>query len=301
MPLSTQSRLLRYYALGARGSVAISTDENRVEIYDGQDGFLPDDVSYVTEISRENIEILDLARRVNRECHSLVFGADIRNRDGQAMVVAALFLRALQHFQAAILLLSRGMIASGKVAIRAELEAVFATRAIAADEMNFRAFVNDDLRQRLYLIKASRKYEYPIMQRLRQEITEEEFSRLEEEVKMAGALSKVTISDLSRQAQLHDLYVSIYPVLSTAAHSGIKELDTYFVLGSDGAVEEIEYAPEREGAGDYLTTACDFILLGTDAICHQFEIANFNDVRRELSAVVASTARSRRGSDRPAQ
>lgn len=72
----------------------------------GLDGFLSENHAYEAEISRSNHDAFDLARRINRECHSLIFNkVEVHNRDGQSMVVVALFLRALQalpsgHFAA---------------------------------------------------------------------------------------------------------------------------------------------------------------------------------------------------------
>ncbi|PZV37078.1 DUF5677 domain-containing protein [Mesorhizobium kowhaii] len=259
----------------------------------GLDGFLTENLPFETEVSRTNGMAFNLARRINRECHSLIFNnAEVRNRDGQSMLVAALFLRVLQ-FQAGILLLGKGLVASGKVAIRAELEAVFAVRAIAANEANFRAFVNDDLRERLDLIKKARKYDYPILLRLREAISDEDFAQLKKQVEGAGATKKVTTAALSEQAELHHLYVSAYSILSRAAHSGVRELDAHLIVGPNGEVQEIDYAPELDGVKDMLLTACDFILLGSDAVCHQFEISSFADMRRELSKVMADMESSR--------
>jgi hypothetical protein len=252
------------------------------------DGFLMEGLSLEIEVSRNNSEDFDIAHKINRECHSLIFDhMKVRNRDGQSMLVAALFLRALQRFQASILLFRKGLVASGKVAIRAELEATFAVRAIAADEGNLRAFVKDELRARWEIMKNARKYDYPIMKRVREGISDEDFSRLTEQVSSANLKDKLSTSTLSKWAELHELYVSTYSFLSQAAHSGVRELDAYFILGADGEVSEIEYAPKREEVTDLLLTACEFVLLGSDAVCRQFEIESFGHVRREFAAAMA--------------
>ncbi|RWD09562.1 DUF5677 domain-containing protein [Mesorhizobium sp.] len=256
----------------------------------GLDGFLSESHAYEAEISRANRDAFDIARRINRECHSLLFNkAEVHNRDGQAMLVAALFLRALQHYQASILLLSKGLVASGRVAIRAELEAVFAIRAVADSEQNYRAFVNDHLHERLELIKKARQHpEYPMMQRLLDAVSDEDFARLKEQVKRAGAVNKLTTKVLSERAGLHPLYVSVYRLLSAAVHSGARELDAYLMLDADGEVREIDYATGLHEVSDLLLTAGDFILLGSDAVCRQFEITSFAEPRRELSAAIVA-------------
>jgi hypothetical protein len=260
-----------------------------VESDTGLDGFLTDNLAIESALLSANDAVFDLARQMNRECHSLIFNrVEVPGNDGQAILVVTLFLRALQHFQASILLLRKGLVAAGKVIIRAELEAIFALRAVASDEVNFRAFVSADMRERLNLIKKSRQYEYPILKMLREAISDDEISQLEAEVQQAGVAKKLTVRELSEQAKLHELYVSVYPILSRAAHSGVRELEAYLITDSDGEVSEIEYSPDLDDVVDLLLTACDFILLGADTICRQFEIENLANVSCDLSAAIAS-------------
>lgn len=66
---------------------------------------------------------------------------------------------------------------------------MFAIRAVADSEANLRAFVNDDLHERLELIKKARKHpDYPMMQRLLESVSDEDFAQLMERVKRAGAI-----------------------------------------------------------------------------------------------------------------
>lgn len=254
----------------------------------GLDGFLSANEPLEAEISRDHGDAFNVARRINRECHSLIYNeADVRNRDGQSMLVATLFLRALQHYQAGILLLGQGLVGSGKVAIRAELEAVFAIRAVAAKKANFHAFVKDDLHQRLKLIEVARKHNYPILRPLREGVSDEAFAQLKKQVKRAGATRQVTTKWLSEQAELHHLYVSAYHFLSRAAHSGVREFDDYLVVDADGEVREIDYTPGLDEVSELLLNAGYFMLLASEAVCHQFEVTSFDGMRRELAAVLA--------------
>lgn len=247
------------------------------------------------EISRANGEFLQLARRVNRECHRLIYRTDVRNRDIQGMLVAGLFLRALQHYQATIILLEKGLVASGKVTLRAALESVFAIRSVAASEEDCTAYINDDLVRRLELMQAARKYDYAILAQLREAATEEVVAELKSRIQAAGA-KKLNPEKLSQSANLHPLYHSVYALLSSAAHSGVRDLNDYFVFeGTEGGerVKEINYAPSLDEIPDLLLTAMDFILLATDAVCRQFENVEFADLRRDLAATIEAQIDSR--------
>ena len=49
-----------------------------MESEEGLDGFLMENQPFEAEISRANGEALNVARRINRECHSLIFKADVQ-------------------------------------------------------------------------------------------------------------------------------------------------------------------------------------------------------------------------------
>jgi hypothetical protein len=235
-------------------------------------------------IAQDYRDTFALARRVNRECHRLIFGADVRNRDGQAMSMAGLFLRSLQHYQAVVLVLEKGLVASGKVSLRAELEAVFALRMVAASEENFRAYVYDDLTRRRRLMVDAKKHPYPILATLREAISDEDIEEIKQRIRTVGA-KQLSTADMSEKAGLHDLYVSVYSLLSRAAHSGVAELNAYLIQGVDGEVRELDYAPSLDEIPSLLLTAADFILLGADAVASRFEI-DFGAKRAELSVEI---------------
>ena len=116
-----------------------------------------------------------------------------------------------------------------------------------------------------------RNHDYPILQRLREAISDEDFARLNDQVKRASATKKVTTSDLSKQAELHYLYLSAYSILSRAAHSGVRELDAYLISDLDGEVREIDYAPELDDVTNLLLAGWDFVGLpwaGKPSLCN---------------------------------
>ena len=108
-----------------------------METDDGLNGFLPSQpLPFEVHIDRSHGAVTELAKRINRECHRLIFGVKISKDDLRGQFLAALFLRALQHYQASVLLLSKGLVASGRVSTRATLESVFAIGTVArSDEM----------------------------------------------------------------------------------------------------------------------------------------------------------------------
>ena len=95
------------------------------------DGFLTERRTLLQAgIRNANEQLFVRAEQINRDCHKLLFSVSAHNEDGREMLVTVAFIRALEHYQAAVLLLQTGLVAPAKVGIRATLEAVFTARAI---------------------------------------------------------------------------------------------------------------------------------------------------------------------------
>jgi hypothetical protein len=211
------------------------------------------------------------AHAINRDCHSLVFSADVHNADPREMLVATSFIRALEHYQAAVLLLVAGLVAPAKAGIRATLEAVFTTRAIARDEAALKAFILNDLLERQRLIRKAQQHEHTNLVELRGRLTAEFVRGLEAEIKTAG-VRRQTAEELSKLAGMHDWYMTAYAMLSQATHTAVRELECYLAFDPDGTVRSVEYAPSFEDISWLLLTAMHCILLGGDAVAQTFRL-----------------------------
>lgn len=209
------------------------------------------------------------AYQINRDCHSLLFSADVHNEDPREMLVAVSFIRALEHYQAAVLLLAAGLVAPAKVVIRAALEAVFTTRAIARDEATFKTFIMNDLLQRRRLVRKAQQHEHTNLLELRGALTADFVRELEAEIQRTGAKPQTT-EELSRLAGMHDWYTTAYAMLSQATHTAVRELECYLAFDGDGKVRSIEYAPSLEDISWLLLTAAHCVVLGGDAVVETF-------------------------------
>jgi hypothetical protein len=236
------------------------------------DAFLTDRRSALEgAINEAHGDLLARAREVNRDCHELLFAADIRNRDMQGLLVATLFMRALEHYQATIILLGTGMIAPAKVALRATLECVFMTRRVAANEEELKAFIADDLRQRRNLINKAQQHNHVNLEELRKAITSELIESLEQQIEMYGP-KRLKVEDLSKLAGMHDWYTTYYYILSKAAHTTVRELESYLSLDEAGHIRSLNYAPSTEEIPHLILAAAHCILLAASAVDQMFDI-----------------------------
>lgn len=236
------------------------------------DGFLTERRHLLeAAVRRTHVKFFARATDINRDCHELLFGADIHNRDWRQLLVSTLFLRALEHYQAAILLLGTSLIAPAKVAVRSALEAVFAARAVADKDEALRAFINDDLLQRRKLIRKAQQHDHTNLEELRESLTDEIIQKLEEKIRESGA-KLLTTEELSKRAGMHDWYTTAYAMLSKATHTHVRELESYLRFDTSGTIRGLEYAPSEDEIPHLLLTAAHCILLGAGAVCRTFEI-----------------------------
>jgi hypothetical protein len=236
------------------------------------DGFLTDRRRELEAgIERSHRDLFSRARQINHDCHELLFAADIRNRDARHLLVAPLFGRALEHYQAALILLGMGLIAPARVLLRAIVEATFTTRAVALHEEALKAFINADLVWRRKMIKKAQRCDHTNLEDLRQAITPALVEKLEEQIKSSGT-KQLTAEDLSKFADMHEWYTTHYALLSKATHTNVQDLESYLSVDDAGEVRGFIYAPSMEEIPLLVLTAAHCILLGAAAFAGTFEL-----------------------------
>lgn len=236
------------------------------------DGFLTERSGFRDSLTRGSKgDLFSHAYQINRDCHRLLFSTKPHNKDGQELLVAAAFIRALEHFQASLLLLRNGLVAPGKVEIRATLEAIFTTRALAVNEGAVEAFIKDDLYQRRKLINKAQSSDDINFEDLKNSVTDEMIKALNNEIKKFG-VTHLSTEDLSRLAGMHRWYLTAYTLLSKAVHTHVRDLECYMVSDQEGQIRSFLYAPSIEDIPELLLTASHYILIGGDAVAKTFNL-----------------------------
>ena len=213
--------------------------------------------------------LLLAARAINRDCHSLIFGADVRNRDPQALLVATLFLRILEHYQATLVLLGVGLVATAKATLRVLIETVFTLQAISSDESVLRQYVAADLVHRKKAINRAKNQNHASLTVLRESITADLIEDLEEEIKRTSA-KEIKVEELSRKAGMHDWYVTAYALLSKSVHTQSREAEAYLKLDGNDEVRELAYGPSMEEIPSLALTASDCVLVAAATVDERF-------------------------------
>lgn len=255
------------------------------------DGFLTNRSNELEAgIHASHSDLFKGAEWINRDCHELLFSADICNRDVRAIITTTLFMRALEHYQATIILLGRGVIAAAGLTLRALVEATFRICALARNDDALEAFITEDLVHRKRLINKARNYPHPNLEETRRAITDELVNKLEQEIKSTGAVALST-EEWSKRAGMHELYTTHYPLLSKVAHTQARDLEAYLKLGTEGEIQELVYAPSMNEIPLLILTAASFLLNASLAFDKTFDIG-FGSTGKELFEFVDSGFRA---------
>lgn len=249
---------------------AVDRDDMAFEF--DSDGFLTEPSGELEKhIHATHRDFFARAKQINRDRHELVFSIDVHNRDGEAIIIATLFIRVLDHYQATIIFLGRGLIAAGRVTLRALVEATFKISAIATNPGAFKKFIAEDLAHRKKLINKARNNAYRNLEETRKAITNDRVKELEEEIKRTGA-RVLSTEEWSKLASMHDWYTTNYALLSQAVHTPVRELEDYLELGESGEIRQFNYAPSMNDIPLLLLTATHSLLIAASAFDKRFEV-----------------------------
>ncbi|MCX5516515.1 hypothetical protein C3941_18755 [Kaistia algarum] len=233
---------------------------------------------------------LGLARRINRDLHDMLFKADVRNRDDEAIILVTLFLRALEHYQGVVILLENGVVPSARVTVRALMETTFRLRAIVGVADLYKKFILEDMLYRREIANKIRNNSYDFLRDAQNAITDEAFERLKNDIKRLNP-KKFHIEELSRLAGMHEWYVGVYSLLSKAVHTQIRELEEYVEIDENGQIKELRYAPQLQEISNLVLTASELILSAAFAFEERFQTGfapKLEDHRKNLTAAFES-------------
>ncbi len=234
-------------------------------------GFLGEGVDDWSRAFKNNHRpLLDRCEQLNRDAHSLLYSIKIHKKDPREIIVAGLFMRALEFYQAEILLFEKGMQPSAKGVLRCLLEAVFQLVAVAKGDEALQAYIDSDQIDRLKTTNKARHNNTPNMQLLREENLDKIKDKIEQTID-EKKIKRIPMEDYARKAGMHDWYVDLYPYLSKAAHSSPRNLEQYLRLDGVGQVEELQYGPTDSDSCELLVHGSHCLFLGIVAVVNVFE------------------------------
>lgn len=203
-----------------------------------ENGFLSGRIeSWVKEHQESHRDILDRAHELNRDCHRFLAGRSRDLGDQKQGVSCVLFARIVELYQAIIVVAKRGMTAPTRILWRSFIEASIHFFAIQKDPDYLDKYFDQFHIQRLKLVNKLLHSTSDELSTVRDAINDELVKEIEHLINENDA-QRITIEEVARRAEVHDIYISVYDDLSRAVHTSVSDLDSHVRLNN--TTEEIE-------------------------------------------------------------
>lgn len=248
-----------------------------------EEGFLSSDLAaWITGAENQFRDWFDMVSGLNRDAMRLLDAVQppsVRNRELTALL---LYRRALQSFQGAILLASRGMIADALTLGRACAETAIAIGAVANDAR----FVGQ-------LIEARDNQVFTYSNALLNDpdslqfLSAEQINDLNQKVTEIGARYQPRLpvgirwEQAARTAGMTDLYITVYRMTSgDAVHVTLNALDRHVEPNDQGTIGRLTFRPETRQLDHALSIASNCLLHAMEAILRLFPMEGFEQTLR---------------------
>jgi hypothetical protein len=244
-----------------------------------EEGFLGTAISDFTKaVESRYSDFFDACNKINKLAQGLKFELQIHNKDGREVLVATLFLRILNAYQAIILVTKLGLIVAAKVVLRSAIESLFILRLLSQDRKFLTEYVGSDEVRRLKWMNVALDGKSTLFDKLRDHAT----SALREELK--GKIDKnqwkeLKTIDVASRAGLREMYDTDYRLLSEEVHTLPRSMEYLLGADEDGDIRTFEWGPTDKGIDYVLFTAIRVLFISLVALAELFELNKAEDLR----------------------
>lgn len=215
-----------------------------------------------------------LVTEINKGAMSILVGLRPKKNSEEQLIAAALYGRAVQSFQGAIILAERGMLADANTLTRSVVETAificgiacvegFLSRMASSNKAHYFGMAKALVGQLEQGDEAARK-DAEEVRLLLQSIEEGKFK-----------ISDIKLRNLASEVGMDPLYEFMYREISgNSAHPSLSSAERHIERDSNGNVEGLCFKPVRIGMKKTISLAITALLGATHAIGQAFESAN---------------------------
>ena len=223
-------------------------------------GFLGNEINKASKkIYDDNKDCFDFCYDLNTYAHKTMFEFKLHNKDGQECVSVALFIKALNGFQAVVILTKLGLVIEAKILLRSLIEALFLLKIVCEDKDFVPEYIRTDEINRLKLMRIAWDSSHPVFKPLKENVTGEMIKSLESKIKK-DCISSLRIEQLAIKAKMKDWYDSVYRLLSSSVHTNPRELDNYVTVDENGDIKSFVWGPRETDVGLILYTSAEILI-----------------------------------------
>jgi hypothetical protein len=236
-------------------------------------GFLSSEIKGVVEVvTRRYAAWLNLVRSINAHAVKAQYEANVHSRYLPELVAITVYMRTLTNVQAAVLLLLHGMDVPARIVLRAAMESLFKLKAVERDPnvVNAMLRADDDFREGFF--KNLKEFDSPNVQAELELIAEQPPSEVSQQLKEWG-VQKLSVKKMAERADLFDLYLTAYPMLSDSAHAGVRDLEQHHLeTDGKGTILAAKNEPGVEDLELLFALAAEFLIIALEGHAKIFEL-----------------------------
>ncbi|MGE8704014.1 MAG: DUF5677 domain-containing protein [Achromobacter sp.] len=245
------------------------------------DGFLSPLMDPWRQQTRQSAHAwFSLVEDLNRSAIAILPKLNPQTSSDREIGAAAMFGRALQSFEAVILLTERGMLADAGSIARNIVESAIYLGGLS---------MLDDFPRRM--AASNNRHYFTMAESLAHQIETKgcdgetqdaiELRQLLEDVKTQGHMRKsINLRDLAIETEMDGLYDVVYRQLSgDAAHVSLASVERHVARGASGRIERLIFGPQRDGLESILSAATS-ALLGAMEVLH--DVFPIHDIRQAI-------------------
>lgn len=240
-------------------------------------GFLGQDIEQTRlDIIAKHKPYFEFARDVNSFCQRSKFLLQIHTKDGQEVVAASMFVKMLCDYQAAIIVLERGLALQGQELLRCALEALFHIQRVAEDPSFMGTWAKTDDKDRLRLFEAVQAGTGPLRARIDAGALQKKIGEARARVARAGP-KKLRVADLISEPDAGGR--SLYMLWSLPLHAAPRAVQDYVENGPPGTgISALKWGPSEDELDFTLAMGASVMLAAWEPLSKLFKI----DVRAEI-------------------
>lgn len=216
----------------------------------------------------------DLCCDINRFAEKVKNEFEIHSKNGQEVITACLFIRLLESYQAATLLIGRGFDSQVKAMIRMMLETLIVLKLCCVDKEFVNIYVKKDEKDRHKIMNVAHRYDDALFAELREYATDEVRTELKKKIEKEG-ISDFMWEDLAHKADMIRDYDTVYRLTSMHVHANPRNLEAYLDVGPNGEITSLNHTPHIEDTMIHLLTSCDFMARGLEFMLQLYDLGKY--------------------------
>lgn len=222
----------------------------------------------------DNNEWLAFAERESLLGSALCKAISPKADANQELVIALLYARAYQSFQAAVLLARTGLMGDARATVRNCVESAIAIAATARDPSFVDRLIEADEHRRVAWARITLGDAS-----LQAELSDAQLQNLRDVVDRATHSphkpQPIKWEQVAASNETKVLYHTLYRNMSWHLHVGIESLNTYAVIDEEQKITDIRWEPDQAGSADTVSSACDALFWASAATAEFFRLTDF--------------------------